>query len=141
MSLRTHLLVLAVCVLCLGFVISLVRRRLLRAKYSILWLSVGVVLAVLAASPKILDRVSKLLGISYGPTTFFLGAIILVFFVIVQFSYELSRLEERSRTLAEEVAILRLQLSRPPAAPPLPSRPAVEDRTGSAPSAADGAGN
>ncbi|MDQ3680165.1 MAG: DUF2304 domain-containing protein [Actinomycetota bacterium] len=99
--------------LSLAFMLRLVRRRQLHAKYSILWLSVGIVLVLLAASPSLLDRVSIMLGISYGPTTFFLGAFLLLFLLVIHFSWELSRLEDRSRTLAEEVAILRARSEKP----------------------------
>lgn len=113
MSPRAHLLVFGATLLTLGFMLRLVRRRQLHAKYSLLWLSVGIVLTLFAASPALLDRVSVLLGISYGPTTFFLGAIFLLFLTVVHFSWELSRLEERSRALAEEIALLRAGLDKP----------------------------
>ncbi len=112
MSASAHLFVLAMTLLSVGFILHLVRTRKLRAKYSILWLSVGGGLVVLAASPALLDRLSVALGITYGPATFFLGAITLLFIVVIHFSWELSRLEERSRTLAEEVALLRAARSR-----------------------------
>ena len=108
MTQRAHIFVLLVTLLNIAFIIRLLRRRELRAKYSILWLSVGVVLVVLAASPWILDRFSDWLGISYGPATFFLAAITLLFLIVIHFSWELSRLEERTRRLAEEVALLRM---------------------------------
>ncbi len=113
MSDKAHLFVLAVSVGSIIFILRLVRQRRLRAKYSILWLSVGLILVGLSASPALLDRLSVMLGISYGPTTFFLGAITLLLLVVIHFSWELSRLEERSRTLAEEIAILRAQLEHP----------------------------
>jgi hypothetical protein len=53
--------------------------------------------------------VSDWLGISYGPATFFLGAITLLFLVVIHFSWELSRLEERTRVLAEELALLKAE--------------------------------
>ena len=105
MSGRAHLLVLLMTVLNVAFILNLVRRRQLRAKYSILWLVVGIALVALAASPRLLDRVSIWLGISYGPATFFLGAIGMLFLVIIHFSWELSRLEDRTRRLAEELAL------------------------------------
>jgi hypothetical protein len=113
MSGRAHLFLLAVSICSIGFILHLVRQRHLRAKYSILWLSIGMVLVGVSASPALLDRLSVMLGISYGPTTFFLGAITLLFLVVIHFSWELSRLEERSRALAEEIAILRAQLEHP----------------------------
>ena len=109
MSAQARLLVAVVAILTVGFILRLVRRRQLRAKYSILWVCVGLTLVALAAWPKLLDRVSISLGISYGPATLFLFAITLLLLVVIHFSWELSRLEERTRTLAEEVAFLRLQ--------------------------------
>jgi hypothetical protein len=111
MSTATHVLVLALSLFSVLFILRLVRRRQLRAKYSLLWLSAGVVLVALAASPQLLDRVSVALGIYYGPTTFFLAAIVLLFLIAIHFSWELSRLEERSRVLAEVVAVLRAELA------------------------------
>ena len=109
MSTRGHILVLLVTVSSLFFMLRLVRRNQMRAKYSLLWLSAGFVLVVLAASPRLLDRVSVWLGITYGPATFFMGATTLLFLVAVHFSWELSRLEERTRVLAEELAVYRAE--------------------------------
>jgi hypothetical protein len=109
MSTRGHIFVLLVTLSSVVFMLRLVRRHQLRAKYSLLWLSAGFVLVLLAASPQLLDRVSIWLGISYGPATFFMGAITLLFLVVIHFSWELSRLEERTRVLAEELAVYRAE--------------------------------
>lgn len=81
----------------------------MRAKYAFLWLSVGGLMVLFSVSPRLLDRFSVWIGIGYGPTTLFLIAIVLLLLTAVHFSWELSRLEERTRTLAEEVAILRVE--------------------------------
>jgi hypothetical protein len=112
---RAHLLVGIVTVGSLLFIVRLVRRRQLRAKYSLLWLSVGAGITLLAIGPSILDRVSRRLGIDYPPATFLLVAVTFLFLVAVHFSWELSRLEERNRTLAEEVALLRMAVGPLPA--------------------------
>jgi hypothetical protein len=106
MSGRAHVFVATVTVASLIFIIRLVRTQRLRAKYSMLWISVGLALTVLAASPRLLDTVSGWLGVAYGPTTLFIVAITLLLLVAVHFSWELSRLEDRTRILAEELAIL-----------------------------------
>jgi hypothetical protein len=109
MSTLSHVLVALVALGTLVFIARLVRRRQMRAKYSLLWLSIGSAMAVLAVFPGLLDRVSQAIGIAYGPTTLFLVAITLLLLVSVHFSWELSRLEEHTRRLAEEVAILRAE--------------------------------
>ena len=112
MSGKAHLFVAVVTAASLLFIMRLVRSRQLRAKYSILWISVGLSLFVLAASPSLLDHVSGWIGVAYPPTTLFIVAITLLLLIVVHFSWELSRLEERTRTLAEELAILRNETER-----------------------------
>ena len=107
MSTRGHIVVLVVTVCTLLFVVRLLRRSQLAARYALLWISIGTVLLFLASFPGTLDRVSHWLGISYGPATFFLGAITVLFVIVIHFSWELSRLDERTQILAEEVALLR----------------------------------
>jgi hypothetical protein len=107
---KAHVLLAIVVLGSIAFILHLVRRNSLRAKYSMLWLSVGAVLALVVAVPGFLDRVSLWAGVAYPPTMFFLLAIAFLFAVVVHFSWELSRLEGRSRALAEEVALLRRQL-------------------------------
>lgn len=109
MSLRAHFFSALVTISSLLFILRLVRKKQLRAKYALLWLSVGGMLVVLAISPHLLDQVSLWLGISYGPTTLFMASITFLLLIVVHFSWELSRLEERTRTLAEELAIRKVE--------------------------------
>lgn len=92
-----------------GFILRLLRRRQLRSKYALLWTAVGAILAVLALFPGLLDRVSGWVGIDYPPALFLLVATGFLFLVSVEFSREVSRLDERTRALAEEVAMLRAE--------------------------------
>lgn len=108
-------------VVSLLFIVRMVRRNQLPSRYALLWLSIGVVIAVLGTFPVVLDRISSWLGIAYAPGTFFLGAITLLLLIVVHFSWELSRLDAKTRLLAEELAVLRADpppdRQRPPAAP------------------------
>ena len=102
----------------LGFVLHLMRSGRLRAKYAMLWSTVGAGLVVLAAFPGLLDWTAGRLGIYYPPAAFLMAAVAFLFVLTVHFSWELSRLEERTRTLAEEVALLRDDLARRNGSPP-----------------------
>jgi len=62
-------------------------------------------------------EVSDLFGISYPPATFMLLALSFLLILVLHFSWELSRLEDRTRSLAEEHALLRQEVEerlRPP---------------------------
>ncbi|HEX3623417.1 MAG TPA: DUF2304 domain-containing protein [Acidimicrobiales bacterium] len=107
MSTGGHVLILALTLFSLLFIIRMVRRNQLPSRYALLWLVIGAIIALLATFPGLLDRVSSWLGIAYAPGTFFLGAITLLFLIVIHFSWELARLDARTRLLAEEMAVLR----------------------------------
>ena len=112
MSNRAHAFVAITTLVSLFFVVRLVRRHRLKSKYSLLWLSIGLVMGTIAAFPGLLDNTSYAIGIDYPPATFLVLSVAFLFLVVVQFSWELSRLEDRTRTLAEEVALLRAEQQR-----------------------------
>lgn len=107
---RAHVVVGLVTLCALAFIIRLLRRGQLRSKYAVLWVAAIVPLGLLAVWPGLLTWVSDRAGVFYPPTLFLLAAVAFLFLVVVHFSWELSRLEERSRTLAEQVAMLRADL-------------------------------
>lgn len=107
---RTHVIA-AVCgLLVLGFMLELLRRKQLREKYAILWLFVSLGVVVLAAFPSLLNWVAHRLGVSDPPNLLLFSAVIVLLLVAVHLSWEASRLEEETRTLAEEVGLLRMQV-------------------------------
>ncbi len=91
------------------FIARLVRRRQLREKYAMLWMAVGAAVVVVSLSRGPMDTVARALGIKYGPSILFLLAIMFLMAVVAHLSWELSRLEERTRRLAEEMALMRPQ--------------------------------
>jgi hypothetical protein len=109
-STEAHILIIVLAAAVIAFIVHLVRSRRLRAKYSVLWLTIGVGLAVLAIFPDLLVGISDLFGIGYPPATFMLLALSFLLVLVLHFSWELSRLEDRTRALAEEYALLRGEL-------------------------------
>jgi hypothetical protein len=107
---RAHVLVFAVCLVGALFLLRLLRRRQLRGKYTLLWIVTAFVLLAVATFPGVIDRVARSLDIYSPPNALFLLAIAFLLIVCIYFSYELTRLEERTRILAEELAILRSEL-------------------------------
>ena len=86
-------------------VLFLVRRRKLKERFAVTWLSVGVGMGVLALARPLLDRLSTALGIQSGTTTVFLIAVLVILGIQLQLSVSVSRIEERLRDLAEFVAL------------------------------------
>lgn len=109
--------------LVLGVILELLRRRRLREKYAMLWLAVGIVVLPLAFFPRLSDRAASMLGVASGVSlVLFLGFLFLLL-VCVHLSWEVSQLEEETRTLAEEFALLRTEIE---------ARAGIEVRAGGA---------
>ncbi len=111
MSLRAHIALAILVALAIVGIVVLVRRRYLKAKYSLLWLSLGAVMVVIAAVPGLLDWTAERLGIWYQPTLLILLGLALLLLIVVHFSYELPRSENRPRELAEQLTLLRLRVT------------------------------
>ena len=110
MTTRTHVVLVIIAVGALVLILRLVGSRQLRSKYALLCLVIALALLPLAAFPGALDEVADWVGIKYAPTAFLLFALGLLGAVVVHVTWELSRLEMRTRTLAEDVALLRAEL-------------------------------
>lgn len=137
MSPVTRVFVAVLTAMTVVFLLTLVRSRRLRAKYALLWLATSVVMVLLAAFPGLLDGFSRAVGVQYGPATLFSGALLLLLLVCMHFSWELSRLEEKTRSLAEELALRTLQSDVsveddvPPASPRGDPSPHTDSETSS----------
>lgn len=99
-------------------VVELLRRRHLRGKYAILWLALALVALVFALLPGILGWISSAAGVQTPANFLFFVAILTMLAVIMQLSYESGVTEAETRVLAEEVALLRLDLDRLSRQPP-----------------------
>jgi len=89
--------------------IILMRRRRMKERFTVWWavLSIGVV--VFVVFPTLLPFVAQRLGFQTPSNFVFFVASLMLLLMSVQFSVEISQLEEKTRTLAEQLAILRAQ--------------------------------
>jgi hypothetical protein len=99
-------------VVAVALIVELLRRRQLTEKYAAIWLVLGAAIVLLAVWPALLTQVSRLVGIAVPSNLLFFGAAFVLLFVCLQLSREASRLEEETRTLAEELALLRQDVTR-----------------------------
>jgi hypothetical protein len=106
------LLGLTVAIVTTVFVVELLRRGILREKFAALWLVVSVATLVMAAFPRTVQWLADAAGVQVPANLLFFLTAILLLLVSVQLSYEVSRLEARTRRLAEEVALLREEVRR-----------------------------
>jgi hypothetical protein len=107
-----NLLGLAMAAAILVTLFEMLRRHRLREKYALIWFLISVCAVVVAVFPGLLERATDLLGLNLPSNLLFFVASVVLLMLTLQHSYELGRLEERTRTLAEEIGLLRLELQR-----------------------------
>lgn len=108
---RLTVLTAVTAVLVFGVIVELLRRRQLREKYAVLWMVTALAVVALGAFPTLLDSVSRLVGVASGASLDLFLGIVFLLMVSIHLSWEASRLEEKTRTLAEELALLRDKIS------------------------------
>ena len=109
MTVAAQTLVVVIALGALVVVLWMVRRGLLKERFALIWLAVGVGMVVLVLVRPLLDRVSEAIGIRSGTTTLFLLAILVILGILLQLSVSLTALEERLRDLAEAIALDRVR--------------------------------
>lgn len=96
--------------LVLGYILELLRRQQLREKYAAIWLAIGLLVAPLGFVPDLLDSTARRLGVASGASLVLFAGFVLILLVSLHLSWETSRLEAETRTLAEDVALIRAHL-------------------------------
>lgn len=93
---------------------EMLRRHRLREKYALIWGIVALGALTIAAFPGLLSWATTVLGLQVPANLLFFVASLVIMMLTLQHSSELGRLEERTRTLAEDVALLQVELERRP---------------------------
>jgi len=96
-----------------ALVMTLVLKRRITERFAILW--TGISLLLLLGSSlgfRYLFKVAQVFGIPYPPSALFLLVIFGLTLLIIELYAWVSKLNERSRVLAQQVALLRDSLDR-----------------------------
>ena len=92
------------------FLVTLLRRRRIREKYAAIWIALGVAVLVLATFPQLAFWFARLVGVETPVNLLFAGGFVILLGVCIQLSSSVTSLEERTRTLTEEIALLSLDV-------------------------------
>ena len=91
-------------------VFFLVRERLLKEKYSLIWLVIGLFTLVVSLFRNLLDGFSDLIGVYYAPSAFFSLLIAGAYLLLLNMSVSISHLKAQNKALTQELGLLRLKL-------------------------------
>ncbi len=108
MTLASYIFGIVSAALILVVVIELLRRRHLRERHAVWWFIAGVLALVAGIFPQSLEWAASIVGIEVPINLVFFVSIAILFLVLLQHSSELTKLESKTRTLAERIALLEL---------------------------------
>jgi len=111
MHFRIQLIAIAGSIVLTAAIFELVRKRRLREEYSLLWLLAGLCMLVLSLNRGSVERISRFMGVSYAPSALFVAALFFGMLLLIHFSMIFSQQAERVRILAQQNALLRLEIS------------------------------
>lgn len=105
-----YMFAIGMCVLVVGLLFHLLRTRRIREKYAGIWIALAAAVVLVGIFPQIAFWISALVGVKTPINLLFATAFVVLLSVCIQLSSEVSNLEEETRTLAEEIALLRLEV-------------------------------
>ncbi len=109
MPISQKIFALVVCCLVFFVTVNLVRKRRLREEYSVLWLVTSLLMFVLVLRYEWLVTLTNLIGAGLPTTTLFIGSLVFLMLIAVQFSIKISRLTDQMKNLAQDNALIREQ--------------------------------
>ncbi len=111
-STATRVMMIVLSLLLVSVVLWLVRRRTLREEYTPIWLGVAIGITVISLWRPLLDAITRTIG-AWTPssTLFFLGNFFLIA-ICLNYAVRLSRITLQLKSLGQEIALLRAQLTR-----------------------------
>ena len=109
MPLHQQIFALIVSILVFACTINLVRKKKLREEYSTLWLATSSIIFILVFKYDWLVALTRLTGAVLPTTTLFIGSLIFLVLLCVQFSIKISCLTDQLKNLAQDNALLRAE--------------------------------
>ncbi|MBQ3643350.1 MAG: DUF2304 domain-containing protein [Candidatus Riflebacteria bacterium] len=88
-------------------IIELIRRKLLKEAYAIIWLIFGCLFLFFSLWRKALDYIAQAIDIVYPPAMLFLLLIVAITLVLIQFSVVISKQSDQIKKLTQDLAILK----------------------------------
>lgn len=97
--------------------VEVVRRRYVRGRFAVIWSFVGAGAIVLSLFPGILAWAADVAHVQVPLNLLLFVGVIVLLVINMQLSSEVGRLDERTRILAEQIALLRAEPGARPAEP------------------------
>ncbi|SFM23267.1 hypothetical protein SAMN03159341_12171 [Paenibacillus sp. 1_12] len=91
-------------------VFFMVRARMIREKYSLVWFLIGLFTLVMSVFKDLMDWFSALIGVDYAPSAFFAILIASAYLLLLNMSVSISGMKMHNKTLTQELGLTKLRL-------------------------------
>jgi len=108
----TQYIAIAVSISLFLYILFLVRNKKIKEEYSLLWLFSSIVFIIFSIWRDGLEFFARLMGIAYPPAALFLILLLAVFLILIEFSINISKLAEKNKALAQELALMKNDLEK-----------------------------
>ena len=106
LTLKTQIFLLVVSILAMFFLTTKIKKGRLKLKYALSWYVVVFIIFVLAAFPRLIDAIARLVGIADPVNMLFLFGMIFLLILLYKLTSAVSRLSDKVKKLTQEIAIL-----------------------------------
>ena len=107
MSFKLHLFAIAASLGFIGVIFELVRRKLLKESYSLIWFFVGGGFLFLSLFGDSIGGLSKFAGFQVASNAIFVYAIFLILILVLGLTVAITRLSKASQEMAQEMGLLK----------------------------------
>ena len=107
---RIHMMGAAFSVLILTAVFFMVRARMMKEKYALIWLFIGAFILVMSLFRELMDSFAGIIGVDYAPSAFFAILIACAYLLLLNASVSISHLKTQNKALAQELGLTRLRV-------------------------------
>ena len=91
-------------------VVFLVRERLIKEKYSLVWFLIGIFVLAMSSFHGLMEGFSSLIGVDYAPSAFFAMLIAFAYLLLLHLSVSISGLKAQNKAVTQEVGLLKLRV-------------------------------
>ncbi len=110
MSLKLHLFAVAASLGLIGVIFELVRRRLLKESYSLIWFFVAGGFLFLSVFGDSMGALAKFFGFQLASNAIFVYGIFLILVLVLGLTVAITRLSSASQEMAQEIGLLKNML-------------------------------
>lgn len=107
MNIRIQIIVAVFIIIALGVIINMIRKKSLELRYALSWLAVGLGVLVLDLFPRLVEWLSKSMGIASPVNMLFFLGFCFSLCIIFVLTIAVSRMSLRIKELAQELALYK----------------------------------